>query len=186
MNVKRGEWREKSHTLSSSPQTPTCSGRCQCGTEALSEKWTLIYLTNTCLPSGNAGPKMLYGPLRSFNIVAPRQLLMVSDNVPAATLHFLWGSIIWDLTRRSVRGLVLLQQANNYFGFLFTVCPLGWTWYQGPRRNIRPGATAVRVCRGSSITDLFTYFNDYSPNKITHINTLRCIIRFAFCGLNCD
>lgn len=73
------------------------------------------------------------------------QLLMVCDNVPAATLHFLWGSIIWDLTRWSVRGLVLLPRANNYFGFLFTVCPLGWTWYQSPRGNIKPGATAVSL-----------------------------------------
>lgn len=90
IEANRGEWREKSHTLSLSPQTPTCSGACQCGGEVLSEKWILFYITNTCLPSGNTEPEMVYGPLELLNIMALKQLLLiVSDNVPRATLDFL-------------------------------------------------------------------------------------------------
>lgn len=114
--------------------------------------WTVseivIIVTNTCLASGGTEAKTVCDgpyPLQLLIIVALKQVvLIVSDNVPTATLYFLEG-VDTSGCDESVGGQVLYLELTVIFDF--TVFPLGLTWNENPTGNIEPEAAAVRVCR---------------------------------------
>lgn len=114
--------------------------------------WTVseivIIVTNTCLASGGTEAKTVWDgpyPLQLLIIVALKQVvLIVSDNVPTATLYFLEG-VDTSGCDESVGGQVLYLELTVIFDF--TVFPLGLTWNENPTGNIEPEAAAVRVCR---------------------------------------
>lgn len=152
--------------------------------------WTVseivIIVTNTCLASGGTEAKTVCDgpyPLQLLIIVALKQVvLIVSDNVPTATLYFLEG-VDTSGCDESVGGQVFYLELTVIFDF--TVFPLGLTWNENPTGNIEPEAAAVRVCRQraalgltecrhESLTSgisqavcnliqcLFTYFNEWA------------------------